>query len=225
MTAIGFMWDFRFFRSFQFIGLILACAANPALATEVALAGVFPGKALLVINNGAPRSAGVGSTTEGVRVLAVDGQGATLEFDGRRHRLVVGEHAVSVATPAGAGAPSLVIHGDSRGHFNVAGAVNGVEVRFLVDTGATSVALGRSDALRAGIEFVKGEPLTMQTANGLVRGWVVSLDKVRAGTLTLRNVPGVVIDGEMPYVLLGMSFLNRMDMRREGAALHLRQRY
>lgn len=219
------MWDFRFFRSFQFIGLILACAANPALATEVALAGVFPGKALLVINNGAPRSAGVGSTTEEVRVLAVDGQGATLEFDGRRHRLVVGEHAVSVATPAGAGAPSLVIHGDSRGHFNVAGAVNGVEVRFLVDTGATSVALGRSDALRAGIEFVKGEPLTMQTANGLVRGWVVSLDKVRAGTLTLRNVPGVVIDGEMPYVLLGMSFLNRMDMRREGAALHLRQRY
>lgn len=225
MTAIGFMWDFRFFRSFQFIGLILACAANPALATEVALAGVFPGKALLVINNGAPRSAGVGSTTEGVRVLAVDGQGATLEFDGRRHRLVVGEHAVSVATPAGAGAPSLVIHGDSRGHFNVAGAVNGVEVRFLVDTGATSVALGRSDALRAGIEFVKGEPLTMQTANGLVRGWVVSLDKVRAGTLTLRNVPGVVIDGEMPYVLLGMSFLNRMDMRREGSALYLRQRY
>jgi len=220
------MWDFRFFRFVQFIGLILACGPNPVLATEVALAGIFPGKALLVINNGAPRSAGVGSTTaEGVRVLAVDGQGATVEFDGRRHRLVVGEHAVSVATPAGAGAPSLVIQGDSRGHFNVAGAVNGVEVRFLVDTGATSVALGRSDALRAGIEFVKGEPLTMQTANGLVRGWVVSLDKVRAGSLTLRNVPGVVIDGEMPYVLLGMSFLNRMDMRREGTALHLRQRY
>ncbi|MDD2991353.1 MAG: TIGR02281 family clan AA aspartic protease [Zoogloea sp.] len=226
MTAIGFMWGFRSFRFFQFIGLILACGANPVQATEVALAGIFPGKALLVINNGAPRSAGVGSTTaEGVRVIAVDGQGATLEFDGRRHRLVVGEHAVSVATPAGAGAPLLVIQGDSRGHFNVAGAVNGVEVRFLVDTGATSVALGRSDALRAGIEFVKGESLTMQTANGLVRGWVVSLDRVRAGSVTLRNVPGVVIDGEMPYVLLGMSFLNRMDMRREGGALHLRQRY
>lgn len=196
------------------------------MATEVALAGVFPGKALLVINNGAPRSAGVGSTTaEGVRVIAVDGQGATLEFDGRRHRLVVGEHAVSVATPAGAGSPSIVIHGDSRGHFNVVGAVNGVEVRFLVDTGATSVALGRSDALRAGIEFTKGDPLTMQTANGLVRGWLVSLDRVSAGSVTLRNVPGVVVNAEMPYVLLGMSFLNRMDMRREGTALYLRQRY
>mgnify|MGYP000325945546 FL=1 len=138
---------------------------------------------------------------------------------------MVGEHAVSVATPAGAGAPSLVIQGDSRGHFNVAGAVNGVEVRFLVDTGATSVALGRSDALRAGIEFVKGEPLTMQTANGLVRGWVVSLDKVRAGSLTLRNVPGVVIDGEMPYVLLGMSFLNRMEMQRDGSTMTLKKRF
>ncbi|HQX05594.1 MAG TPA: retropepsin-like aspartic protease, partial [Zoogloea sp.] len=97
--------------------------------------------------------------------------------------------------------------------------------RFLVDTGATSVALGRSDALRAGIEFTKGDPLTMQTANGLVRGWLVSLDRVSAGSVTLRNVPGVVVDAEMPYVLLGMSFLNRMDMRREGTALYLRQRY
>ncbi len=204
----------------------MACGVNPVLATEVALAGVFPGKALVVINNGAPRTMGVGNTSaEGVRVIAVDGQGALLEFDGRRHRLVVGEHAVSVATPTGGGSPFIVIHGDSRGHFNVVGAVNGVEVRFLIDTGATSVALGRSDALRAGIEFTKGEPITMQTANGLVRGWLVSLDRVRAGSVTLRNVPGVVVDAEMPYVLLGMSFLNRMDMRREGAALYLRQRY
>ncbi|WP_398308922.1 TIGR02281 family clan AA aspartic protease [Zoogloea sp.] len=67
--------------------------------------------------------------------------------------------------------------------------------------------------------------LTMQTANGLVRGWLVSLDRVSAGSVTLRNVPGVVVDAEMPYVLLGMSFLNRMDMRREGTALYLRQRY
>ena len=65
----------------------------------------------------------------------------------------------------------------------------------------------------------------MQTANGLVRGWLVSLDRVRAGSVTLHNVSGVVVDAEMPYVLLGMSFLNRMDMRREGTALYLRQRY
>ena len=87
------------------------------------------------------------------------------------------------------------------------------------------MALGRSDALRAGIEYTKGEPLTLQTANGQVRGWMVPLDKVRVGSFTLRNVPGVVLEGDMPYVLLGMSFLNRMDMRREGSALYLRQRY
>ena len=225
MTAIGFMWKIPFFRWLQFIGLILICGVNSALATEVALAGVFPGKALLVINHGAPRSVSVGSVVDGVRVLAVEAHGATLEFDGRRHRLVVGDQAVSVVSASGGAAPSMVIQEDSRGHFNVSGAVNGVEVRFLVDTGASAVALGRSDALRAGIEYTKGEPLTLQTANGHVRGWMVPLDKVRVGSLTLRNVPGVVLEWDMPYVLLGMTFLNRMHMRREGSALYLRQRY
>lgn len=206
--------------------MILTWLALPVGATEVALAGVFPGKALLVINKAAPRAVGVGSTTlEGVRVLGVDGEAATLEFDGRRHRLVVGEQAVSVSASSGEGIPSLVIQGDSRGHFNQIGAINGASVRFLVDTGATSVALGRADAVRAGVDFMKGESVSMQTANGLVRGWMVSLDTVKAGALLLRNVPGVVIDAELPYVLLGMSFLNRMDMRREGSALYLRQRY
>ncbi|MBL8459345.1 TIGR02281 family clan AA aspartic protease [Zoogloea sp.] len=225
MTAIGFIWRILSFCWLQFIGVVLICGVDSAQATEVALAGVFPGKALLVINHGVPRSAGIGSVIDGVRVLSVDGESATLEFDGRRHRLVIGEQAVSVAAPAGGGAPSMIIHADSRGHFNVTGAVNGVDTRFLVDTGASVVALGRSDALRAGIEYTKGEPITLHTANGQARGWMVSLDKVRAGSITLHNVSGVVLEGDLPYVLLGMSFLNRMEMRREGSALHLRQRY
>jgi aspartyl protease family protein len=100
-----------------------------------------------------------------------------------------------------------------------------VSISFLVDTGATSVALGRSDALRAGVAYTRGEPRIMETANGQARGWLVSLDSVRINGITLRNVPGVVLEVDMPQALLGMSFLNRMDMRREGGALYLRQRY
>lgn len=212
-------------RVHKFSGLLLACVSFGVQATEVALAGVFPGKALVLINNGAPRAVAVGaSTPEGVRIVAVDDAGATVEVDGKRRRLVVGEHAVSVGA-AGAASESIVLQGDSRGHFHAQGAVNGVAIRFLVDTGATSVALGRSDALKAGVAYTRGEPRIMETANGQARGWLVSLDSVRINGITLRNVPGVVLEVDMPQALLGMSFLNRMDMRREGGALYLRQRY
>lgn len=212
-------------RVHKFSGLLLACVSFGAQATEVALAGVFPGKALVLINNGAPKALAVGaSTPEGVRIVAVDDAGATVEVDGKRRRLVVGEHAVSVGA-AGVASESIVLQGDSRGHFHAQGAVNGVAIRFLVDTGATSVALGRSDALKAGVAYTRGEPRIMETANGQARGWLVSLDSVRINGITLRNVPGVVLEVDMPQALLGMSFLNRMDMRREGGALYLRQRY
>lgn len=212
-------------RVHKFSCLLLACASFGAQATEVALAGVFPGKALIVIDKGAPKAVAVGVTTpEGVRIVAVDDSGATVEVDGKRRRMVVGEQAVSVGAMAAA-QDSVVLQGDSRGHFHVQGAVNGVATRFLVDTGATSVALGRSDALRAGVAYTKGEPRIMETANGQARGWLVSLDSVRVNGITLRNVPGVVLEVDLPQALLGMSFLNRMDMRREGGALYLRQRY
>jgi len=209
-------------------GLLVAFFSGTAEATEVALAGVFPGKALLVVNGGTPRSVGVGSTTpDGVRVISVEGEGATVEFDGRRQRLFVGQHAINVRSAAGGtgGAPSIAIHADGQGQFRSSGAVNGAPLNFIVDTGATYVSLGRSDALKAGVDFTKGEPAMLQTANGLIRAWRVSLDSVRVGEITLRNVDGIVQANDMPIALLGMSFLNRMEMRRDNATLQLRQRY
>ena len=194
-------------------------------ATEVALAGVFPGKALLVINGGAPRAVAAGSVTpEGVRVIAVDGEVVVAEFDGGRHRLVVGQHAVSVGRDKG-GAQSVTIEADGRGMFRSQGKVNGAVMQFVVDTGATFVALGRSDAQRAGLDLTRAEPIALQTANGVARGWRLPLDSVSVGGVTLRNVEGVVHGTDLPVVLLGMSFLNRMEIRREGSTLQLRQRF
>lgn len=207
--------------------LVAMLVSLPAAATDVALAGVFPGKALIVVNGGAPRAVGIGTTTpDGVRVINVDADGAMLEFDGGRHRLVIGQRAVHVSGGgAGARAPTVVIQADSRGQFHTMGSINGAQMRFIVDTGATFVSVGRSDALKAGIDFTKGEPALMQTANGTARAWRVVLDSVRVGDVTLRNVDGVVHSGELPFALLGMSFLNRMEMRRDGPTLQLRQRY
>lgn len=217
---------FRPRRSAGAAALLAAVLSNPACATDVALAGVFPGKALLIVNGGAPRAVGVGTTTrEGVRVLSVDGDSATVEIDGLRQRVVVGQHPVSVQGAQGRGAATVTIEADRRGMFHTDGSINGAPVHFLVDTGATLVALGRSDAQRAGLDITKGEPIRIHTANGLTQGWRLALNSVKVGGITLNNVDGVVHSSELPAVLLGASFLNRMEMRRDGTALQLRQRF
>jgi aspartyl protease family protein len=214
-------------RWLQFSGVMSVCLGMHAEATEVALAGVFPGKALMVINGAAPRTAAVGTTTpEGVRIHAVDAESATVDFDGRRHRLFVGQQALNVSGRGDAGSSRTVsIHADSGGQFNTTGSINGASMRFIVDTGATFVSIGRSDAQKAGIDITKGEPVMMQTANGIVRASKVRLDAVRVGDVTLHSIEGIVHGTDMPIALLGMSFLNRMEMRRDGTVLQLRQRY
>jgi len=209
-------------------GMVMAGLSSACGATDVALAGVFPGKALLVVNGGAPRAINVGTATqEGVRIVAVEGDAATLDFDGRRHRLFVGERAINVIGRSGVtgSVPVVTIQPDGRGQYRSTGAVNGASMLFIIDTGATFVSLGRSDALKAGVDYTKGEPVLMQTANGVARAWRISLDTVRVGDVTLRNVEGVVHAKDMPIALLGMSFLNRMEMRRDGSSLLLKQRY
>jgi aspartyl protease family protein len=200
-------------------------AAPAARATDVTVIGLFPGKAVVTVNRGNPRTLAVGETTaEGVKLLSSDSRGAVLEIDGRRQALEMGQHFES-ATQAGS-RNSVTLPADSRGHFVADGAVNGAHMRFLVDTGATLVALPASEAARLGIDYRKGRKGMSQTANGPAVVWRVMLDSVTLGDLTLMNVEGVVHDSAgLDVALLGMSFLNRTEMRREGQSLTLIKRY
>ena len=192
-------------------------------ATEVGVVGLFPGKAVLVINGGRPRTLVLGEKTgEGVRLLAIENEAALLEIDGKRRSVSLGGQAF---VGGGEGPAATHFTADGRGHFFTLGSVNGINVRFVVDTGASVVLLGASDALRAGIDFRKGEPAITMTANGAVRVWNVKLNTVRAGDLTLHDVDAAVHEQDLPVALLGMSFLNRMEMRRDGDTLTLRKRY
>ena len=216
---------FRPSRGLGAVACVLATLSAPAHAMDVVLAGVFPGKALLVINGGAPRAVPSGTVTpEGVRVVSVDAESAIADFDGQRHRLFVGQHAVSVGRDKGS-VSQVVLEADGRGMFRSSGKINGASIQFVVDTGATFVALGRTDAQRLGLDLTRAEPIAMQTANGVARGWKLPFDSVSIGSITLRNVEGVVHASDLPVALLGMSFLNRMEMRREGSTMQLRQRY
>lgn len=210
------------------MGRVLLCLSvffsSFAAAADVAVGGIFPGKALLVIDGGPPKLVAPGQTLAGVKVIAIRGDVVEVEADGQRQRLRLGQHVVRSGSSASSTVVTLTA--DTRGHFSTIGAINGATVRFLVDTGASMIAMGRSDAERANIDFLKmGRPAASQTANGIARIWLVKLNRVRVGGMTLHDVDAAVHDSELPFVLLGMSFLNRMEMLRDGDTLTLKQRY
>lgn len=191
---------------------------------DVALAGVIGARAVLVIDAGAPQTLAVGARSrEGVKLVALRDEIATVEVDGRRETLRLGEHAVHVK--GGQQAARLQLQADSQGHFVSRGRINGIEVNLLVDTGATFVSLGRSDAKRIGLDYTKGERALTATANGTVPVWRMRLDTVELGGMALHNVDASVHESELPLVLLGMSFLNRTQWQRDGDKLILQKRY
>ena len=202
-------------------GLLASAGAN---ATQVVVVGVFPNKAVVQIDGGTPRTLSVGQkTSEGVTLLSVERNAATFDIAGKQARLAMGQ-----AHSAGAGstAPAVVLSADSRGHFFTDAQVNGRPIRFVVDTGATLIAIPAAEAQRLSLDYRKGDKVTLNTANGPVTGYRISLDTVRMGEVTVNGVDAVVLESApLPVSLLGMSFLNRMEMKRVGQTMTLIKRY
>jgi aspartyl protease family protein len=202
---------------------LLAAWCASAAATDIALVGLLPGRALVVIDGGKRQTVAVGAATaEGVKLVAIESGAAVFEVEGKRRRMRIGESVVSAPN---AERPAITLVSDPRGHFVTPGSINGVPVQFLVDTGATFVSLGAADARRARIDTSKGTPGMSMTANGPTRIWRVKLASVKVGGITLSDVDASVHEQDMPVVLLGMSFLNRMEIRRDGQSMVLTQRY
>ncbi len=197
----------------------------PAIATDVRLVGLADNKAILVIDGGKPSIMRVGQTGRaGVKLLEVNGEQAIVEVDGERLTLRFGDQ--SYAPPVAAERASVTLVSNAQGHFLTTGSINGATVRLIIDSGASMVAMGPADARRAGIDYLAGEKGFANTANGVATVYRVRLNRVRVGDIVLNNVAAVVHESlDMPLVLLGMSFLGRLDMRREGDTLTLTKRY
>jgi len=207
--------------------LLLAAvlAAASAQAQSVALAGMLGNKALLVVNGTAPKTVAAGESHEGVKVISTSGDQAVVEQNGKRNTLRLGEAPVHMgAGKSGGKGNRIVLVASSGGHFMTAGQINGRAVQFMVDTGATSVAMAAQDAERAGVNFKAGQPVMMSTANGNVQGYRIKLDSVRVGDVEVFGVDAVVTPQPMPYMLLGNSFLTRFQMLRENDQMTLTKR-
>jgi aspartyl protease family protein len=210
--------------------LITASACLLALQavaeTRLNVVGLFSNKALVTINGGAPRSLSAGQTVDGVKLISADSGSATFLVEGKRQTLKMGQ----AASVAGGGGPQnndpVSLYADSRGHFYGNLSINGASLKYVVDTGATSVAMNSGDAKFAKIDYEKGEKGMSSTANGVVPVYLVRLNTLKIGTITLNNVEAAVLEGGSPeIVLLGMSALNRLDMKRDNSIMTLTKKY
>jgi aspartyl protease family protein len=211
-------------------GGVLLLVALQVQAADISVTALFGGKAQLIIDGGKPRILSAGQTSpEGVKLISADSKGAVIEFQGKRRNLALGSGMRIGGADLSAGSnsgSSVTLTADERGHYQTMGQVNGGTVTFLVDTGATTIALPSAEARRLGINYLNGQRGFTQTANGRAAAYRVTLDTVKVGDITLHAVEAVVLEGDgLKIALLGMSFLNRTEMKRDGQALTLIKRF
>lgn len=203
----------------------LLASTNVFAETQVNVVGLFSNMAVIMINGGKPKTLSVGQVSDGVKLLAADSRSATLLVEGKTRQLGMGQ-AASIAGSASSSSPSVTLYADAQGHFLSECKINGVPLKFLLDTGATTVALNSGDAKFAKIDYRRGQPVQVSTANGVVTAYLVTIANLQIGGITLSQVQASVLEGGSPsVVLLGMSALNRLDMQRKDIMMTLTKKY
>lgn len=211
--------------------LLLASLASIAVAqaADVQVVGLMAGKAVLVIDGARPRTLSTGQVTaNGVRLIHADTVSVTIEIGGRRQTLGMSQSVSLPATSAGeAGENQVTLHADRGGHFFATAKINGNgSLQMLVDTGATMVTVNDAEATRLGIRYLQGDRVRVSTANGIADAWQIKLDSIQIGGITLTNVDALVMEStSLAGGLLGMSFLDRTIMKRDGRTMVLSRRY
>jgi aspartyl protease family protein len=186
--------------------------AVQAWATTVYVTSVTADAVQLIINGQTVRTLRIGeSSPEGVKLEGIQAGVASLVVDGRPARMGIGQSTLT----------QTVLTADARGHFFTQARINGIPVHAVIDTGATDVSISMADARRMGIDYTRGRPVTVQTANGAITAYQVMLSHVQVGDIAFANVIGSVRPDSASPVLVGMSFLRHVEMRRSGNTLTL----
>lgn len=211
------------------LALLLALSrapAQPQPPLQVQLNGMLGTRAALLVIDGEARTVAVGASVQGVKLVGLEDGRAIVEYGGRRQALMLGAAPGRIVGQAGSAPPrQIVLPAGPGGHYVTMGLINGQPANLLVDTGATAVAIGQLEAERLGLRYTSGKRILTQTANGIVPAYQIQLASVRIGSVEVRDVEAIVIPGLTSHVLLGNSFLNRFQMRRENDVMTLELRY
>jgi aspartyl protease family protein len=199
---------------------------DPVVAgMDVRVVGLFADRAVLLVE-GKQHLLKTGQTSpEGVKLVSASSDSAILLIDGRQVTARLDGRVSASKRPAAA--EEVQVWRNTTGMYTTVGSINGLPVSFLVDTGATQVAMNAGQARRLGVDYhVTGRPVKVTTASGVERAWLVTLDSVKVGELEVRNVAAVVLEGAQPAVtLLGMSYLGRMEISNDGRLMTLKKKY
>jgi len=212
------------FKQFIFVLLLVSSMSLPA--ADFTVVALFPGKAMIEVN-GKRLLLKAGEEKKGFLLVSTDPfeQTALLEINGRRDTYSLGNHiGGGYASPQ---VSEVRVNSDYKGSFLASGQINGLSVDFLLDTGATSVAMNENLANRLKLDFVKENQKAMvATAAGLKEAYRVTLNEVSLGGISLHNVPGLVLKGNNPQVtLLGMSFLGQLEIEHKANLMVLRKKF
>ena len=204
--------------------LLFLFTTSYVAAADIMVLGLFKNKAIVKID-GKQRVLKKGiKSPEGVTLIFADSDVATLDVNGKQSEFRLGHHVgTSFKQKRLSEAKIMMVNG----MYSTTGLINGHPVRFLVDTGATWIAMNVHQARRLGINFrYIGKRGSVSTANGVVPVYQIVLDKVKVGEIELTNVAAGVLEGDSPReVLLGNSFLNRVEMQRQGQVMLLKQKF
>ena len=207
--------------TFIFINLFFI---SSVLATDIIVLGLFKNRAIVNID-GKQRTLKLNKKSpEGVTLISADSDIAILDVNGEHQEFKLGKHVSnSFKKKEMAVAKILPING----MYSIQGFINSQAVTFLVDTGATWIAMNVHQARSLGINFrYTGKRAMVSTANGEVPVYRITLAKVKVGEIELTNVAAGVLEGDSPHVvLLGNSFLNRVEMQRQGQVMLLKQKF
>jgi aspartyl protease family protein len=203
------------------LALLMAGYVSPAPPLEVV--GLFKNRAVVRIAGGEILLK-AGETKDGVTLISADANQAHVRYGGEDYRLSLSNRVAGEFRAAKQS--QVMITSDQYGQYHVRGAVNNRFTSFLVDTGASVVAISSATAASLGIEYGSGEKGVLYTAQGTTDSYFVNLDEVVVGGITAYNVKGAVIEGDYPVEpLLGMSFLRSVRMEENLGVLTLTQQH
>lgn len=210
------------------LSFLMLLASFPAIAVDkIVINGLFKDKAIVTID-GKQRVLKKGKASpEGVLLIEANSKQAVIEIEGNQEVYTLGTHIGSNDTNKPTGGEKLIIAPDPGGMYNISGSINGSSVKFIIDTGASAVSMNSNVAKRLGIDYkLTGKKGMSYTASGKDEIYIVKLKRVRVGNIELQNIEGVVHEGGFPVItLLGMSFLGKLDMKREGRIMELEKKY
>jgi len=208
------------------IGIAVAFAAEAEkVISHIEVMALFKNKAMVSINDKQHLLKVGDKATSGVKLIQASAKYAVLEVNGKRSKYNLGNRVRASYTKTEK--KKVQIYRDGQGMFKTVGSINGYTVNFLVDTGASVIALNSALARRLGLQYkLKGEETMVATASGRALAYSVRLDQVKIGEIMLRNIDAVILEGNDPETpLLGMSYLGRLKMNNDEQYLELEEKF